>query len=240
VLEPVGWPATVDELIAVQDELAVAEPAQWQPPARPIVAGCFLCFSRGYRGIGREGEPGWAAAAAYDGKHRVASSTVVGSAGAPYLPGLLALRVGVLLDSATRALPVRPDVLIVDATGRDHPRRAGLALHLGAILDMPTVGVTHRPMLAVGQWPDAARGSVAPLTVAGSVVGFWVRTRDGRRPLAVHAGWRTSPAVAAQVVLEAGRHRTPAPLREARRLARTARARADSPLAGPDVTARGR
>src|SRR5262249_5225304 len=98
-----GWPATADELIAWQEELTAAEPPQWQLPVRPVVAGCFACFSRGYLGIGRAGEPGWAAGAAYDGKHRVASSTFDGRAGAPYLPGLLALRLGALLENATRA-----------------------------------------------------------------------------------------------------------------------------------------
>jgi hypothetical protein len=55
---------------------------------------------------------------------------------------------GPLLEAAVRALPAQPDVLLVDATGRDHPRRGGLALHLGAALDLPTVGVTHRPPVA--------------------------------------------------------------------------------------------
>ena len=56
----------------------------------------------------------------------------------------LALRAGPVLEEAVRALTSPPDVLIVDATGRDHPRRAGLAVHLGAKLDLPTIGVTHR------------------------------------------------------------------------------------------------
>lgn len=78
----------------------------------------------------------------------VSSAAVQGQAGYPYEPGLLALREGPLLEAAVRALPVMPDVLLVNATGRDHPLRAGLALHLGAVLELPTVGVTHRPVLA--------------------------------------------------------------------------------------------
>ncbi|HEY8236284.1 MAG TPA: endonuclease V, partial [Gaiellaceae bacterium] len=74
-------------------------------------------------------------------------------AGNAYEPGLLALREGPVLETAVRALTARPDALLVDATGRDHPRRAGLALQLGAILDLPSVGVTHRPLLADGDWP---------------------------------------------------------------------------------------
>jgi Endonuclease V len=125
-----------------------------------------------------------------------------------------------------RELPVRPDVLLVDATGRDHPRRAGLALQLGAVLDLPTVGVTHRPLLADGAWPEAtAAGASSPLTLEEETVAIWLRTRARARPLAVHPGWRIDADTARSVVLAAaGRTRTPEPLRAARRLARVARA----------------
>ncbi|HEV2784628.1 MAG TPA: endonuclease V [Actinophytocola sp.] len=156
----------------------------------------------------------------------VGHATVLGAAGAAYRPGLLAMRLGPVLADAVRALPAPPDVLLVDATGRDHPRRAGLATHLGAALGIPTVGVTHRPLLASGDWPADRRGARGPLILDGSPVGYWLRTRTGRRPLAVHAAWRTDPDTAAEIVLAVSSHRTPAPLREARRLARHARAHA--------------
>jgi deoxyribonuclease V len=150
---------------------------------------------------------------------------VDGEAAGPYLPGLLALREGPCLEAAVRALPFTPDVLLVDATGRDHPRRAGLALHLGAVTGLPTVGVTHRPLLAQGAWPEDERGAHAPLTLDESVVGAWLRTRRGARPVAVHPGWRTTLAVAIDVTLHASLgHRTPEVLRHARHLARIARA----------------
>ena len=124
-----------------------------------------------------------------------------------------------------RALPIAPEVLVVNATGRDHPRRAGLALHLGAVLGLPTVGVTTRPLLAQGAWPPDQRGAIAPLRLGGEVVGCWVRTRAGARPVAVHAAWHTDVQAAVQVVLAATRRaRTPEPLRRARTLARTERA----------------
>jgi len=155
------------------------------------------------------------------------TAVVTGRAGAAYEPGLLALREGPLLEASVRALPVEPDVLLVDATGRDHPRRAGLALHLGAVLDVPTIGVTHRPLLARGDWPADERGGCSSLLLGRELVGYWVRTRRGRRPLAVHAAWRTSPETAAKLVVDLAAHaRTPEPLRQARRIAREARARA--------------
>jgi len=154
------------------------------------------------------------------------SATVTGQAGAPYEPGLLALREGALLEAAVRALAERPEVLLIDATGRDHPRRAGLALHLGAILDLPTVGVTDRPLLAAGPEPAASRGARAELLLDGEAVACRVRTREGARPVVVHPAWGTDPESAVAVVLAACRgRRTPEPQRLARRLAREARAR---------------
>jgi deoxyribonuclease V len=149
---------------------------------------------------------------------------VAGRAAAPYEPGLLALREGALLEAAGGALAEPPEVLLVDATGRDHPRRAGLALHLGAVLDVPTVGVTHRPLVAEGPWPPDERGARSPLLLDDELVGYWLRTRPGTRPLAAHAAWRTDAEAAAGVVLAASRLRTPEPLRQARRRARDARA----------------
>jgi deoxyribonuclease V len=221
------WPLSEQELVVAQRGLAEADPPSWTPATVPAVGACAVCFPRGGTGPGAAGDPGWAAAAVMRGRHVVAESTVAGAAGAPYRAGLLALREGPLLEGAVRALTPAPDVLLVDATGRDHPRRAGLALHLGALLGLPTVGVTHRPLLARAEWPDDVRGAWSKLVLDGECVGAWLRTRVGARPVAVHAGWRTSVDVAVDVVMAATRrHRTPEPLRRARRLARTARAEA--------------
>ena len=130
-----------------------------------------------------------------------------------------------MLEAAVRALPSPPDVLIVDATGRDHPRRAGLAVQLGPVLGLPTIGVTHRTLLAGGDWPAAERGAHTPLELDGEQVGAWLRIMPKARPIAVHAGWRTDAETAVGLVMAIARKvRTPEPLREARRVARIARA----------------
>jgi deoxyribonuclease V len=220
------WPDTAEALMARQERLSSARPSPWTPSPRSAVGGCFVCFPRGESGRGRRGDPAWAAAATVRGR-TPAVAVVEGRAGAPYVPGLLALREGPLLDAAVRALPARPDVVLVDATGRDHPRRAGLATLLGAVLDLPTVGVTHRPLTATGAWPEAERGATAPLRLGDEIVGCWLRVRTGSRPLAVHPAWRTDLDVAVAVVLAATRRaRTPEPLRLARTAARRARAAA--------------
>jgi len=154
----------------------------------------------------------------------VESAVVRGRFDAPYAPGLLALREGRLLLEAVAALGGPPEVLIADATGRDHPRGAGLAIHLGAACGLPTIGVTDRPLLAMGGQPGAERGASAELRLKDELVGYRVRTRSGARAVVVHAGWRVDAETARMVVLNVSRgSRTPDPLREARRLTRASR-----------------
>jgi deoxyribonuclease V len=222
------WPSSPDELIAVQRVLVDLEVEPWQPPddiTTTRVGGCFVCFERGSTGPGHAGDRGWAAAAILRGHQTLETVTVSGIAPAPYMSGLLALREGRLQAMAIEALRSPPDVCLIDATGRDHPRHAGLALHLGAALGLPTVGVTNRTLVAAGGSPGAQRFARSPLLLDGTLVGWWVRTRPGAHPVAVHAGWRTDPETACQVVVATVRdHRTPEPLRVARRAARLARA----------------
>jgi deoxyribonuclease V len=222
------WPASAADLRRAQEELARAEPPPWTPPDRPLAIGaCFVCFERqgSKPGRGSAGDPAWAAAAITRAGELVATATVEGRAGASYEPGLLALREGALLEAAVRELAFAPDVVLVNAAGRDHPRRAGLALELGSVLELPTVGVTDDTFLAEGSWPDQEPGSTAPLSIAGEVVGRRLRVHRGATPLVVHPAWRTDLDTAARVVLAAtGTAKTPEPMRQARRLARTARA----------------
>jgi deoxyribonuclease V len=224
-----GWPGP-DELGAEQERLASLEPPRWHPSREALmVGGCFLAFARGQQGPGHAGDRGWAGAALVEepGHRLVAAVAVPVLAGAGYEPGRLALRGGPALARAVSALPARPEVLLVDATGRDHPRRAGLALHLGAVLDVPSVGVTHRPLRAIGDEPADEAGAWTALVLDGDVVGAWLRMRRGARPLAVHAAWRTDVATAVDVVGHCiVRARTPEPLRQARIAARRARAEA--------------
>jgi len=227
-----GWPRDPVILAAAQRTLGQAVPEPWLGPVPPVrIGGVFVCFPKGEPGIPQKDPEGvdasdraWIAAVVMEEGRLVAQAVVEGEAGDFYEPGLLAMREGPLLSAAVRALDQRPDVLLVNATGRDHPRRGGLALHLGAMLSLPTIGVTHRPLYATGPWPAPMNGASAPLRLDGETVGYWLRRRGTWRPLAVHAGWQVSAAVARSVVASLeGRARTPEPLRQARRLARDAR-----------------
>ena len=220
------WPTDPASLISAQRELAGLQPRPWVTPADPLLAvgGCWVCFPRGSIGPGRPGDPAWAAAVVLRGHVVVDRDVDRGVATAPYAPGLLALRMGPVMEAAVRRLRDRPDVLVVDATARDHPRGAGLALHLGYVLDLPTVGVTHRPLTGQGEWPAERRGATSPVRIGRTVVASWVCTAPGTRPLVVHPGWRVDLETAVAMVLEVAVRRTPEPLRQARRLAREARA----------------
>lgn len=244
------------QLRLAQASAAARSAHPWRAPAAPLAAGCFVAFERRERSGGPATRAWAAAVAwrtapqphaprkpdallrgrpqeeAPRGRSpRQASDVdaqvvIADEVRAPYSPGLLALREGPILTAAVGLLPVAADVLLVNATGFDHPRRAGLAAHLGAVCDLPSVGVTHRPLLAHGAFPRLVRGSSAPVSLDGEVVARWVCTRSGTRPVLAHAGWRTDPSVAAELVLLASTEaaRTPVPLEEARRVAREARA----------------
>jgi deoxyribonuclease V len=218
-----------------QRRLSSVKPELWHPRPGPIVAGgLFVAFARGEQGPGHAGDRAHVGAAATSDTTELVRVTVEGRAGAAYVPGLLAAREGAMLEAGIRALQaagVTLDVLLIDATGRDHPRGVGLALHIGAVVDIPTVGVTHRPLLASGPEPDDRAGASTELVLAGAVVGRWLRTQQGVRPIAVHAAWRTDDRTAVEVVQRVtAAARTPEPLRVARMAAREARS---ATTAGP-------
>src|SRR5579875_1403051 len=202
------WPQTAGDLEALQAEAGRAQPEpSFGPGAQACrrgeitVAGCFICFAP----CGRA----FAGAALLRGRSVLARALAHGRVTTPYQAGLLALREGAALERAVRSLPEPPDVLLVNATGLDHPRRFGLASHLGMVLGLPSAG---------------ARGAHAPLWLDGEVVAAWVRTRAGARPVVAHAGWQTSVEAAIAIVNAAARRaRTPEPLRRAREVARRAR-----------------
>jgi deoxyribonuclease V len=219
------WPSDADSLIAYQQQLAAAATEPYTvDPSTANIGGIWVCFPRGLVGPGTDHDQAWSAAVIMFGGRVVEQRVITGTAGAPYVPGLMALRLGPLMEEVVRAVSGLPDVLVLDATGHDHPRGAGLALHLGAQLGIPTIGATHRPLVASGEWPSDHRGATSPLRIGDSVVGCWLRTQPGVRPLVVHPGWRIDLVTAVEVVtMLTRRRRTPEPLRRARQLARRTR-----------------
>jgi deoxyribonuclease V len=138
----------------------------------------------------------------------------------PYVPGLLSFReIPVLLEAVAR-LRQLPDLLLCDGQGRAHPRRFGLACHLGLVLDLPTIGAAKSRLVGSHGELAAARGAWLPLEHQGEVVGAVLRTRSGVSPLYVSCGHRVGLATAIHWVLACARHyRLPETTRWAHRLA---------------------
>ncbi len=134
----------------------------------------------------------------------------------PYVPGLLTFREGPVLEDAFAALASEPDLFLVDGAGIAHPRRLGVAAHLGLILDRPTVGCAKTRLCGTHDPVPEARGAAVPLVDRGEEVGIVLRTRAGVAPLFVSPGHRCALSdVAAAVMACTPRWRLPEPIRRA-------------------------
>ena len=149
----------------------------------------------------------------FPGAGFIEASCSVRPAGFPYIPGLFALREGPPIADSVRSLPVLPDVLIVHGHGYAHPRRAGLACHLGIVLDIPVIGVAGNLLIGDSDEPGHDRGSTEPIVDDGEVVGMAVRTKRNAKPVYVSAGHYVDLGQAVEIVLAtATLHRFPEPL----------------------------
>ncbi len=138
----------------------------------------------------------------------------------PYIPGLLAFREGPAVLDALARLEGRPDVLIFDAQGLAHPRRMGLATHLGVLLDLPSIGCAKSRLCGEHEDPPPERGAWAPLFDGEEVIGAVLRTRTGVHPVYVSVGHRVNLESAIEWVLRCcTRYRLPEPTRWAHRVA---------------------
>jgi deoxyribonuclease V len=139
----------------------------------------------------------------------------------PYLPGLLSFREAPAITEALNQLSKRPDLLLVDGQGLAHPRRFGLACHLGVLADVPTIGVAKSRLIGRYEEPGIERGAWSPLTDGGETIGAVLRTRRAVRPVFVSVGHRISLRTAIDLVLRCtGQFRLPEPIRAADRLSR--------------------
>ncbi|HEY3747567.1 MAG TPA: endonuclease V [Pseudonocardiaceae bacterium] len=157
----------------------------------------------------------------------VDSAVVAGEARFPYVPGLFAFRELPALVDALDRLTVTPDLLVCDGQGIAHPRRFGLACHVGVLTGLPTVGVAKTPL---GRYdpPGDHRGDGSPLVMGEDVVGRALRTQNGVRPVFVSTGHRIDVDRACTEVLRlTPRYRLPETTRQADHLSRQALAGAN-------------
>ena len=138
----------------------------------------------------------------------------------PYIPGLLSFREGPSVLAALEKLATEPDLFIFDAQGLAHPRRMGLASHIGIIIDRPSIGCAKSRLCGTHHQPGPERGSYVHLYDNDEVIGAVVRTRTGVKPLYVSIGHRIDLESAIEYVLGCCRnHRLPETTRYAHRVA---------------------
>lgn len=212
------WPTTVAEAEDIQDRLRTMIDLTGPGPIAPrTVAGLDVA----YTGNGR-----LAAAAVVLNTQTlevVDAAVTTGRAAFDYVPGLFAFReLPALLDALGRLTTV-PDLLLCDGHGLAHPRRFGLACHLGVLTGLPAIGVGKTPL--VGRWdpPPPQRGAWAPLRDGTETVGRVLRTQDGVKPVFVSVGHRMDiDNCCVQVLALSPRYRLPETTRQADRMCRAA------------------
>lgn len=218
---PSDWPTTLAEAKALQERLRHRVVAKGEPGSLRRIAGIDVHFAAPKAAD----DPGltWAAVALLDG----GSLELVGSALAarptdfPYVPGYLSFREIPAALAALSLLDEPPDLLMVDGQGIAHPRRLGIAAHLGVLVDLPTVGVAKSRLIGRHEEPDRTRGAWTPLLDKGETIGAVLRTKEGVSPLYVSVGHKVSLEAAIRLVLAAvRRYRLPEPTRLADKLSR--------------------
>ena len=209
-----SWDVSPAEAAAIQRELAARVIQEGAIGEVRVVAGADAAFSPDGRTC-IAGVVAWDATALQVIEQRVARRRVR----FPYVPGLLSFREGPALLSALRQLKCDPDVFLFDGQGRAHPRRLGMASHIGLWLDRPTIGCAKSLLVGEGREPQKRKGLREFLTDNGETIGAIVRTRDGVRPLYVSVGHRVSLMTAVRITLRCcTQFRLPEPTRLADKL----------------------
>jgi deoxyribonuclease V len=139
---------------------------------------------------------------------------VKGELNYPYIPGFLSFRELPLALRACEKLATIPDLLIVDGQGIAHPRRLGLASHLGLLISRPTIGCAKSPLCGTFSVPDSPAGSYSEVVENGETIAVALRTKNGVKPVFVSVGHKVSLSAARKWVLDCCRgYRLPEPTR---------------------------
>jgi len=211
------WDISVAEAIALQKRLA--DQVECDDRLGPVerVAGVDVGYDKA-RGVAR------AAVVVVETATLETVDTAVAEqpTAFPYVPGLLSFRELPAAIDALERLTVPPDVLLCDGHGFAHPRRFGIASHLGVFFDIPSIGVAKSRLVGEADVPGPERGDRAPLTQKGEVIGAVLRTRAGVSPLYISIGHRICLETAVRIVLACTtRFRLPETTRRADRLSKT-------------------
>jgi len=204
-----GWDVSVGQAIELQFDLARHVETDYEGADPVLIAGVDISSPR-VRGLARAA----VVVLSYPDLRMVEVRAVEGEISFPYVPGLLSFRECPLILAACEELMNAPDLVLVDGQGIAHPRRLGLAAHIGLFLDRPTIGCAKSILCGRHDALGGERGSHAELFDKGDCVGAALRTRSGVKPIYVSVGHKIDLASALQWVLECCRgYRLPEPTR---------------------------
>jgi deoxyribonuclease V len=208
------WDVTEAEAIAIQRDLApkVQRTGSLTLDAIHTVAG----IDASYKEVGRAAVVVFSFPDLQIVDQALATRTSV----FPYVPGLLTFREGPAVEDAMRKIQVRPDVLIFDGQGIAHPRRMGIAAHMGVVLDMPCIGCAKSRLTGTYAEPGPNTGDRSPLYHRGEQIGMVLRSKPRANPLFISIGNKIDLDLAVEVILRCLRgYRLPEPTRMADKLA---------------------
>jgi len=146
----------------------------------------------------------------------VEEALIVSEAKFPYIPGLLSFRETPVLLETWEKLKIKPDILVADGQGIAHPRRFGIACHIGILLDLPTFGCAKNILVGKYEEPDQVVGSTKPMTHEQEKVGVILRTKTKVKPVYISAGHRITLQQSIDLALKCTtKYRIPEPTRQA-------------------------
>lgn len=205
------WTVSSAEAVALQQQLRTQ--VRIQPLDRPAetIAGCDISFNKFeetvYAGI---------IVLRLDTLETIEEVGVISTATFPYVPGLLTFREGPALLEAWSKLTIEPDVVMFDGHGTAHPRRMGIASHMGLWLNRPTFGCGKSVLVGKYEEPAPERGNWSPMTHYKEVIGAALRTKNKTNPVYVSPGHLIDLPTALELTLRChGGYRIPEPTRRA-------------------------
>ena len=191
-----GWDVSPSEAIAIQQRLRHRIRQEWDPVALKVqrVAGIDVSIKEG---VARAA----VVVLSYPALQSLDVALAEEPVSFPYVPGLLTFREGPVVLAALARLRLEPDLLIFDGQGLAHPRRLGIAAHIGVLVDRSSIGCAKSRLWGKHQEPGSEKGDYALLRDGQEVIGAVVRTRTRVKPVYVSVGHRIDLAQAIEYVL---------------------------------------
>ena len=204
-----GWQLSTSQAIEMQHRLAAQVSRNSEVIAPHFIAGVDISV-----GKTQEMATGTVVVLSYHELRVVETQVARGRLDFPYIPGLLSFRESPLTLAACERLSITPDLVLVDGQGVAHPRRFGLASHLGLFLDTPTIGCAKSLLCGSHEEPGVEPGSYAEVTDKGETIGVALRTKLGVKPVYVSIGHKIDLQTAIHWVMQCCRgYRLPEPTR---------------------------